>query len=56
MREETAMVDAALDIPALEIPAGDHPEGQPATADGAGGQPRRAFADSTIRVDVDLLD
>src|SRR5687767_7492875 len=34
MREETAMVDAALDIPALEVPAGDHPEGQPATADG----------------------
>jgi two-component system, chemotaxis family, sensor kinase CheA len=56
MREETAMVDAALDIPALEVPAGDHPEGQPATADGAGGQPRRAVADSTIRVDVDLLD
>jgi two-component system chemotaxis sensor kinase CheA len=56
MREETAMVDAALDIPALEVPAGDHPEGQPAGADGAGGQPRRAVADSTIRVDVDLLD
>jgi two-component system, chemotaxis family, sensor kinase CheA len=50
------MVDAALDIPALEVPAGDHPEGQPAGADGAGGQPRRAVADSTIRVDVDLLD
>ncbi len=35
--------------------AADHPESD-AVADGTGGQGRRAVADSTIRVDVDLLD
>ncbi|NEK87746.1 chemotaxis protein CheA [Blastococcus saxobsidens] len=34
----------------------DHPEGEAAAPDAAGGQTRRAVADSTIRVDVDLLD
>jgi two-component system chemotaxis sensor kinase CheA len=37
------------------VPDSDHPEVD-AAADGAGGQGRRAVADSTIRVDVDLLD
>ncbi|MFP5372136.1 MAG: chemotaxis protein CheA, partial [Actinomycetes bacterium] len=46
-----AQVPAAADEPAAPD-AADHPE----TADGAGGQGRRAVADSTIRVDVDLLD
>ncbi|MGX5654953.1 chemotaxis protein CheA [Geodermatophilus nigrescens] len=46
--------------PADEHPAEDHHEDQPAgaaRAEGQGGQQaRRAVADSTIRVDVDLLD
>ena len=45
--------------PIVEEPAApesaDHPEAD-AAADGASGQGRRAVADSTIRVDVDLLD
>jgi two-component system chemotaxis sensor kinase CheA len=36
-------------------PVDEHAETVPA-AESAGGQPRRAVADSTIRVDVDLLD
>ncbi|TYP88145.1 chemotaxis protein CheW [Blastococcus xanthinilyticus] len=41
--------------PVPEPAATDHPEAE-ATTDAAGGQARRAVADSTIRVDVDLLD
>ncbi|MGY1848652.1 chemotaxis protein CheW [Blastococcus sp. SYSU DS1021] len=43
--------------PVSESVAVDHPEGEAVPADAAaGGQVRRAVADSTIRVDVDLLD
>ncbi|MGY1834780.1 chemotaxis protein CheW [Blastococcus sp. SYSU DS0510] len=37
-------------------PVVDHPEAEAAHPEAAGGQTRRAVADSTIRVDVDLLD
>ena len=40
---------------AAEAPV-EHPEADAPAGEGAGGQPRRAVADSTIRVDVDLLD
>ncbi|RBY92207.1 chemotaxis protein CheA [Blastococcus sp. TBT05-19] len=46
----------AEEPPVSESVAVDHPEGEVATPDAAGGQGRRAVADSTIRVDVDLLD
>jgi two-component system, chemotaxis family, sensor kinase CheA len=45
----------AEELPASETPADEQAGAAPA-AEGAGGQPRRAVADSTIRVDVDLLD
>jgi two-component system, chemotaxis family, sensor kinase CheA len=53
--------DVTPDVPEIlsEEPSAavDAPVEQPeAAAEGAGGQPRRAVADSTIRVDVDLLD
>ncbi|MGY1724810.1 chemotaxis protein CheW [Blastococcus sp. SYSU DS0533] len=54
--EPAAPAPVAEEHPVPE-PAADHPEGEVApAADAAGGQARRAVADSTIRVDVDLLD
>jgi two-component system chemotaxis sensor kinase CheA len=49
MPERTVEEAAAPDSPA------EHPEAETPSVDG-NGQPRRAVADSTIRVDVDLLD
>ncbi|TFV47223.1 chemotaxis protein CheA [Blastococcus sp. TF02A-35] len=46
----------AEEHPVSEPAVADHPEGETANPDAAGGQARRAVADSTIRVDVDLLD
>jgi two-component system chemotaxis sensor kinase CheA len=54
MTERTTEEAPAVDTTTAEA---DHPEGETAAADGAGGQTRgRGVADSTIRVDVDLLD
>ncbi|CCG05743.1 chemotaxis protein CheW [Blastococcus saxobsidens] len=47
---------AAEEHPVPEPAVVDLPEGEAAAPDAAGGQTRRAVADSTIRVDVDLLD
>ncbi|MBB3086168.1 chemotaxis protein CheA [Geodermatophilus sabuli] len=47
-------VPASRREPVLEAP--EHAEADTPAADAAGGQARRAVADSTIRVDVDLLD
>ncbi len=51
-------VEAAPEVEQPEdvIPEAEQPEVEAPAAEGAGGQPRRAVADSTIRVDVDLLD
>jgi two-component system chemotaxis sensor kinase CheA len=49
--EEPATPDSAVDTPVAEQPDTDT-----APAEAGGGQGRRAVADSTIRVDVDLLD
>ncbi|MGY1715571.1 chemotaxis protein CheA [Geodermatophilus sp. SYSU D01106] len=58
--DEHADEHPADEHPAEDHPAEDHHEDQPAgaaRAEGQGGQQaRRAVADSTIRVDVDLLD
>ncbi|WP_029434223.1 chemotaxis protein CheA [Blastococcus sp. URHD0036] len=49
-----------LEVPAVEVPVVDAPVAEAAEPEHApaaeGGQARRAVADSTIRVDVDLLD
>ncbi|MCF6734832.1 chemotaxis protein CheW [Blastococcus sp. KM273129] len=55
--EPVAPAPVAEEHPVPEPAVADHPEGEGApAADAAGGQARRAVADSTIRVDVDLLD
>jgi two-component system chemotaxis sensor kinase CheA len=46
----------AEEHPVPEPAVADHPEADAASPDAAGGQVRRGVADSTIRVDVDLLD
>jgi two-component system chemotaxis sensor kinase CheA len=52
---EPALPAVAEEHPASEPAVADHPEGEAASPDAAGSG-RRAVADSTIRVDVDLLD
>ena len=59
--EETPVSQDALveETTAAEAPVAEtaeHPEGEAAPTVGADGQGRRGVADSTIRVDVDLLD
>ncbi|MCF6745997.1 chemotaxis protein CheA [Blastococcus sp. KM273128] len=55
--EPVAPAPVAEEHPVPEPAVADHPEGDGVPAsDAAGGQARRAVADSTIRVDVDLLD
>ncbi|MGY2083427.1 chemotaxis protein CheW [Blastococcus sp. SYSU DS0539] len=55
--EEPPAPAAAVAEHAVPEPAvADHDEAEAPAADAAGGQARRAVADSTIRVDVDLLD
>ncbi|WP_347058608.1 chemotaxis protein CheA [Blastococcus sp. HT6-30] len=55
--EEPLMPAPAVAGIAVPEPAvADQPEAEASAADAAGGQARRAVADSTIRVDVDLLD
>ncbi|GAA3185058.1 hypothetical protein GCM10010531_44090 [Blastococcus jejuensis] len=58
-----AAPESAVAAPPESVPAapesavdGEHGEGEPTPTVGADGQVRRAVADSTIRVDVDLLD
>jgi two-component system chemotaxis sensor kinase CheA len=55
-----AVAEIQSEEPAAAVPeapaAGEPTESDAPAAEGAGGQPRRAVADSTIRVDVDLLD
>mgnify|MGYP000238688896 CR=1 FL=1 len=60
---EAAALEFAVAAPPELVPAaaesavdGEHGEGEPTPIVGADGQVRRAVADSTIRVDVDLLD
>jgi two-component system chemotaxis sensor kinase CheA len=61
-RAESPAVPSPAPVPADEFieavtpVAAEQPERDAPAAEGAGGQPRRAVADSTIRVDVDLLD
>jgi two-component system chemotaxis sensor kinase CheA len=50
-----ATVSECMDEPAPGDEPADHPDGESAPVD-QNGQPRRGVADSTIRVDVDLLD
>jgi two-component system chemotaxis sensor kinase CheA len=60
--EEVPAAEAAAPEPVAAEPVAvepgqpERPEAEAPAAEGAGGQPRRAVADSTIRVDVDLLD
>ncbi|SEM17599.1 two-component system, chemotaxis family, sensor kinase CheA [Blastococcus sp. DSM 46786] len=54
--EPVAPAPVAEEHPVPEPAVADHPEGDVVASDAAGGQVRRAVADSTIRVDVDLLD
>ncbi|MCA0145644.1 chemotaxis protein CheA [Blastococcus sp. LR1] len=53
---EPALPAVAEEHPVSEPAVADHPEGEVASPDAAAGSGRRAVADSTIRVDVDLLD
>jgi two-component system chemotaxis sensor kinase CheA len=50
------MPERTVEEPALPEPAAEQSETEPTQASGGDGQTRRGVADSTIRVDVDLLD
>jgi len=54
IEDDNPTMSEPVEEPATE-PAAEHAEGESAPVD-QNGQPRRAVADSTIRVDVDLLD
>jgi len=55
IEDDNPTMSEPVEEPATQEPAAEHAEGESAPVD-QNGQPRRAVADSTIRVDVDLLD